>query len=113
MRHINDNVFQNIDWKFSGITKYSTDNSHSKFDKDPMELVEKDKIAGEVVEKSVEDQRKIMNMSVEKILVAHRNTRLFLFMMSGPFFLLFTGFKSALKLTVLAYIYKKNKKQSP
>ena len=35
-----------------------------------------------------QDQEKALFQAVDKILIAHRNTKLFLFMMTGPFFLL-------------------------
>lgn len=39
--------------------------------------------------------------------MTHRNTKLFLFLMSGPFFLIFCCVKYSLKLSIMYYLYKK------
>ena len=39
-------------------------------------------------------------------MIAHRNTKLFLFLMSGPFLIMFTLVKYALKVLILYIIYK-------
>lgn len=45
--------------------------------------------------------------SVAKILLAHRNSKIFLVMMSGPFLIAVYIIKYALKILVLYYLYKK------
>lgn len=51
-----------------------------------------------------------MLRSIDKILIAHRNSKLFLFMMSGPFYLLLTIVKYSLKVMIIYYLYKKKKR---
>lgn len=42
--------------------------------------------------------------------MTHRNSKIFLFMLSGPFFLVFTLVKYTIKIIVLLYIYQQNEK---
>lgn len=54
---------------------------------DAFTVEEKTKLIDEIFEKS-ESQEQVgewMDSSVDKILVAHRNTKIFLFMLTGPF----------------------------
>ena len=39
----------------------------------------------------------------------HRNSKIFLFMLSGPFFLFFMGFKYSMKVIILLYLWRKRK----
>ena len=43
--------------------------------------------------------------------MTHRNTRIFLFMLTGPFFLFFMVFKYSIKGIIITYLYKKNKRK--
>lgn len=52
-----------------------------------------------------------MNKALDKILVRHRNTKIFLFMLSGPFFLTYMVVKYSIKVIVILYLYRKNKKK--
>ena len=45
-------------------------------------------------------------------MATHRNSKIFLFMLTGPFFVLFTAFKYTIKGLVLLYIYKNKKKEN-
>ena len=47
--------------------------------------------------------------SIDKILIAHRNTKFFLFCMSWQFFLVYFIVKKIMQGLVLYYIYKKRK----
>ena len=51
--------------------------------------------------------KKQLTDSLDRILIAHRNTKLFLFLMSGPFFLFFCFVKYSLKLSIMYILYKK------
>lgn len=51
-----------------------------------------------------------MNNAVDKILVRHRNTKAFLFMLSGPFFITFMVIKYTIKIIVLLYLHRMHKK---
>ena len=52
------------------------------------------------------DLRKRLQRSVEKIMIPHRNTKLFLFIMSGPFLMIMLLIKYAFKVLVLYILYK-------
>jgi hypothetical protein len=54
-------------------------------------------------------QIKTLNNSLDKILAAHRNSKMFLFCLTGPFFIMFTAFKYTIKLAVFMYIWNKKK----
>jgi hypothetical protein len=49
---------------------------------------------------------KEMQRSIEKIMIAHRNTKLFFIMMSGPFLAGLLLFKYTVKVLVLYFLYK-------
>jgi phosphotransacetylase len=80
MSHLNDNVFQNID-RIS-LKSYDQD---EKFHKDTFDLARKNKIADEILiehKDDIENQNKEFYKAVDKIQIAHRNTKIFLFIMS-------------------------------
>ena len=106
MSHLNDNVFQNID-RIS-VKLYDKD---SKFHKSALPQAKKIELAQDILEehKDFESQNKVILRSLDKILIAHRNSKLFLFMMSGPFFILMTIFKYLGKGLFYYYLYKKMK----
>lgn len=56
-----------------------------------------------------DDVKKQLDSGVDRILVMHRNTKLFLFMMTGPFLVLFQTVKYIIKYGTLYYFYKKGK----
>lgn len=70
---------------------------------------EKNEVIGKLISPKTkpDERKKDFYKSLDKIKIAHRNTKLFLFMMSGPFLLLLLGFKYAFKLFVLYFIFKK------
>lgn len=100
--HINDNVLKNID-RFS-ILLFDEKNRLKK-----QETKEEERV--EIVEKLIEQKnfRELLNRSVDKILLAHRNTKLFLFMMTGPFLILMQTIKYSIKGLVFLYLYRKHK----
>ena len=53
--------------------------------------------------------RKRLHRSIDKILLTHKNSRIFLLMMSGPFLVVLYLFKYALKLLIIYWLYKKKK----
>ena len=57
----------------------------------------------------MDKQNRILNTSLDKILATHRNTRLFLFMLTGPFFAFFMVFKYTIKAIIILYLWKKRK----
>ena len=60
---------------------------------------------------SVEESTNILNKSLDKILATHRNTRMFLFMLTGPFFLFFMVFKYSMKAIIITYLWRKRKRE--
>ena len=115
MRYLNDNVYQNIDKKVMGVKKYhntdhASSNQKNKIKKDPLVFEEKEEIVDEFMQDKFGEQNKQLNKSLDKILATHRNSKIFLFMLTGPFFAIFTAVKYTIKLMVLMYIYKGKKK---
>ena len=106
-------MFQNIDKKLMGVKNYKDNNSPKtqKMSKDPLEFERKEEIADEMLTtNSVGEQTKILNGALDKILATHRNSRMFLFMLSGPFFLWYMVLKYSLKAVFFTYIYRRNKR---
>ena len=62
-------------------------------------------------EKTEEQRDKALELSIDKIMIAHRNTKLFLFLMSGPFLIMFTLVKYIFKILILYFLYKKKQKK--
>jgi hypothetical protein len=60
-----------------------------------------------ILDDPIKEQNNLLNRSVDKILAVHRHSKLFLFMLTGPFFVLFTAFKYTIKLGVFMYIWDK------
>lgn len=56
--------------------------------------------------KTGEQRDKALNRSIEKIMIAHRNTKLFFILMSGPFLILMLFLKYSFKLLILYLLYK-------
>lgn len=80
--HLNDNLYKNID-------RFSVNLYDGRFEKAEISIDEKTAFVEEYVKVDNEkDQEKVLHKALDKILIAHRNTKLFLFMMTGPFFLL-------------------------
>lgn len=122
MSHLNDNVYQNIDGLLIGAKKYKNETTEvntdtktqtlakSQMQKDPLEIDEKEEMAIEILKNNnVEKQHKILNQAVDKILARHRNSRIFLFMLTGPFFMLYILVKYSIKMILIMYYYNKKK----
>lgn len=77
--------------------------------KDPLERDQQQEIMDELLEQDLKTQQKNLNSSLDKILLTHRNSKMFLFMLTGPFFIMFTAFKYTIKFGVLMYIWQKKK----
>jgi hypothetical protein len=107
LSHLNDNIHQNINKALSPL-KYDTDKKFHKKTMTRQHIYEKidDKLAnlehGELTKK--------LHRSIDKILLAHRNSKIFLILMSGPFLIAFYVFKYALKILIFYYFLKGKKK---
>lgn len=53
------------------------------------------------------------NRAVDKILIAHRNTKMFLFLMSWQFFVAYYVIKKIFQGLFVYYVWKKSKKVRP
>lgn len=107
MSHLNDNVFQNID-RLS-VKSYDSD---EKFHKASFDTKRKEHIAEDIIEESkgdIEKQNKEFYKAVDKIQIAHRNTKAFLFLMSWQFFLAYFIVKKSMQLLFMYFMYKKGK----
>lgn len=100
--YINDNVYKNL----SKLSTLGYDKDMSRH-KSQFSCPEKKEIVEDLInETDIKDQLK---KSVDRILATHRNTKLFLFLMSGPFFVLISLIKYSLKVAIMYYVYKKGK----
>ena len=46
-------------------------------------------------------------IATDRVLIAHRNLKLWMYLISGPFFILLFLFKYSIKFSVLYFMYKK------
>eukprot|EP00349_Pseudokeronopsis_sp_Brazil_P010099 CAMPEP_0202978984 /NCGR_PEP_ID=MMETSP1396-20130829/85260_1 /ASSEMBLY_ACC=CAM_ASM_000872 /TAXON_ID= /ORGANISM="Pseudokeronopsis sp., Strain Brazil" /LENGTH=180 /DNA_ID=CAMNT_0049718207 /DNA_START=403 /DNA_END=946 /DNA_ORIENTATION=- len=71
----------------------------------------KEELAEKVIAEyaDIESQNKVFDRAINKILIAHRNTKLFLFLMSGPFYIILTLIKYSIKALVFYYLYRAGK----
>ena len=110
IRHLNDNVFQNIQHKVIGTRNYQkTDSKKTKLKKDPLETDQKEEIADDILSHPIPQQQKVLNVALDKILATHRNSRLFLFMLTAPFFIFFMVFKYSIKGVIIMHFWRKRK----
>lgn len=66
----------------------------------------------DLVKLNQEELSKKLHRSVDKILLAHRNSKIFLILMSGPFLIALYIVKYALKIFIIYYLLKpKHKNQ--
>ena len=59
------------------------------------------------------DRKRVENLlfeATDRILYAHRNLKLLIFLTSGPFFVGFFALKYAIKLAVIYFVYSKTNK---
>ena len=105
MSHVNDNVYHNL--KGMSVIHYDMNN---KVHKHELSREKKETIANQIVHTyaEVEDQNRLFNKALERILIVHRNTRLFLIMMSGPFLVLITLIRYTIKFSIIYYLYKRS-----
>ncbi len=105
---LNDNIFRNLDINLDSVKKYQfSDVKKSGFRKDAYGQEKLFKVIDEFVLKKqgFEEQGKSLKGSLDKILLTHRNTRIFLFMLSGPFLIGFTILKYGIKFSIFMLIW--------
>lgn len=103
---VNDNVHQNL-FNVASPLKYDTDKKFHKKIMDRKDMYEG--IDDTLSKLNQEELNKKLHRSIDKILLAHRNSKIFLILMSGPFLIGFYIFKYALKILVFYYLLKKKK----
>jgi len=104
LSNMNDNVHQNL-FKAVSPLKYDTD---KKFHKKTMNRKAIYEGIDEYLSKQDhENLNQKLTRAVDKILLAHRNSKIFLVLMSGPFLISFYIFKYMLKIILIYYIFKK------
>ena len=103
---INDNVYQNM----SGMSTQHYDKDLIKVRKQPASKEKKQEIAEHFVKThKVEEQQELINKSIDKILLAQRNTKMFLISMTGPFFLFIKVVEYVIKYGILLWLWYKKK----
>ena len=101
--HINDNVYKNID-KFSVLLF----DEANKLSKKELSQSEKQRVVDQLIEENdIKEQVDDLHDAIDRILITHRNSKLFFFLMSGPFCILLMALKYSFKLAVLYLFYKK------
>jgi Fe2+ transport system protein B len=104
--HLNDNVFKNLD-KFSVLSF----DKELKYHKKEFTKEEKTVIVDKFLSDNKNDKEQLSS-SLDRILITHRNTKLFLFMMSGPFFVMFSLLKYFIKFFIFYKLFKKGKSKT-
>ena len=104
MYNLNDNIFRNLsNMKISPRTY----DPQFKYTKKSLSDTQVEKEVEKFIKEKTEDLRdKALYLSIDKIMIAHRNTKLFLFLMSGPFLIMFTIVKYIFKILILYILYK-------
>lgn len=103
---INDNIFKNLEG-FS-VRLFDQD---QRFNKEEFSTEQKSLIVEKLIENDRKEQERLIFDATDRILIAHRNLKMFLFLTSGPFFALLFLFKYTLKFSVLYYLYNNKKKK--
>ncbi len=107
MKHLNDNLMQNLH-HFS-LMNYDED---IKLHKNELSTEKKEALIDKIVEEckeSPEKENAELNKAIDKILIAHRNTKMFLFLMSWQFFVAYYVIKKIFQVLFVYYIWKKSK----
>ena len=101
---INDNIFKNLEG-FS-IKLFDQD---LRMHKEEFSKEEKEQIVDKFIENDLKKQEKMIYGATDRILYAHRNLKLMMFLTTGPFFFLLFCVKYTIKFSVLYFLYNKTK----
>lgn len=107
LMQVNDNVHKNME-RFS-VALFDDDLRWKKKEFTPQEA---EQLVDKLVELPLKKQQEMLFHATDRILVAHRNLKLVLFLTSGPFFALFFLFKYTIKFGVLYFLYKNKTQQN-
>lgn len=107
MFNLNDNVFRNL--SHFKISPRTYDPMYKKYTKKILSDTQIEREVDSFLKEnsSGEKRDKSLHRSLEKIMIAHRNTKLFFVLMSGPFLALMLFLKYSLKILILYILYKK------
>lgn len=101
---MNDNVHQNL----ISVASPQSYNDKKRFPKKEMSTHELYEFIDDELSKLNEKELKYkLYRAVDKILLAHKNSKIFLLLMSGPVLITLYIIKYALKLLVIYYLFKK------
>lgn len=92
-----------------GVKKYNLREENKMMKKDPLQFDEKEEIADDLLQKELKEQQKLLNQCLDKILAAHRNSKMLMVLLTGPCLMLILALKYCLKVGVLMYLYKSKK----
>lgn len=109
LSNLNDNLHQNMNRMMSPL-KYDTDKKFHKKALDQKMIY--DSIDAKASKMSEDKLTKKLHRSIDKILLAHRNSKMLLVLISGPFLVALYVVKYALKILILYIIYKKKLKKT-
>ena len=99
---INDNVYKNLQYRFS----VASFDQKSLVHKDALTLEEKSLVVESLLAENDKSGVAVeLDRAVDKILISHRNTKILLFMLTGPFLVLFQTIKQIIKYGTLYYFY--------
>lgn len=106
LSNLNDNVHQNL-FNVVSPLKYDTE---KKFHKKVMDRKEMYEGIDESISKlNHEEMTKKLHRSLDKILLAHKHSKIFLLLMSGPVLITIYVIKYAIKILIFYYLFKKKK----
>lgn len=104
LSNLNDNVHQNL----ISVASPQSYNDKKRFPKKEMSTHELYEFIDDELSKLNEKELKYkLYRAVDKILLAHKNSKIFLLLMSGPVLITLYIIKYALKLLVIYYLFKK------
>ena len=103
---VNDNVHKNLEG-FS-VKLFDQD---QRFNKEEFSSREKELLVDKLIQNDLKKQEEMIFDATDRILLAHRNLKLCLFLTSGPFFAVLFLFKYTIKFGVLYFLYNKKKEK--
>lgn len=109
LSNLNDNLHQNMNTMMSPL-KYDTEKKFHKKALDQKSIY--DSIDAKASKLSDDKLTKKLHRSIDKILLAHRNSKMLLILISGPFLVALYVVKYAIKILILYIIYKKKLKKT-
>lgn len=101
MLRLSDNVFQNLEYM-----SYKSYDGKNRFAQSEMSRQEKQEDIDEMLAEPIDKQNRMIARSLDKILIRHRNTKLFMLLMSGPVLITLKLVWYVFKFLILYLIFK-------